>query len=232
MIPALFFGLHYNTNLRYIQAQNIFLPGMVVTLFTATLHSLWCYIFIIQLDLQMVGAGISMGITQFFNFILISLYIHIKNPCPDSYFYPNEDTWNRDRFKEYLKYAIPSAILFAADWLGFDFLTIMSSYMGKVTLAANVCLFNFITLIFMIPMGLSFASTTLVGNSIGAGNIIKAKNYAKVSVVLGIIIVGSITLIIVNFKEKIPFLYTNDPIIAELVTSLLGIYIWFGLMGI
>lgn len=230
MIPALFLGLQYNTNLRYVQSMNIFLPGMIVTLITAIYHPLWCYIFIIYFGFGLVGAGISMGITQLLNFIMICIYIHKMNPHPDTYFYPNEDTWNIDRFKEYIKYAIPASILFAADWLGFDFLTIMASYMGPVDLAANVCLFNFITLIFMIPMGLSFASTTLVGNSIGSGNIIKAKNYAKISVILGIIIVSSTTMFIVFFRNLIPFLYTNDLIIANLVTNLLGIYIWFGIV--
>jgi MATE family multidrug resistance protein len=230
MIPALFFGLHYNTNLRYIQSMNIFLPGMIVTLFTAVFHSLWCYLFIIFFQFGLTGAGYAMGITQLLNWFLISVYIHYYNPCPDSYFYPNEDTWNIERFKDYLKYAIPAAILFAADWLGFDFLTIMASYMGPVDLAANVCLFNFITLIFMIPMGLSFAATTLVGNSIGSGNIIKAKNYAKISVIIGSFIVGAVTIFIVFFKDMIPYIYTNDLIIAKLVTSLLDIYIWFGII--
>jgi MATE family multidrug resistance protein len=230
MLPSLFFALQYNTSLRYLQAMNIFKPGMIITFFTVLLHPIWCYIFIYLLDFNVIGAGISMSITQLMNWISIQCYIHIQNPYPDSYFLITREMMAFTFFAEYLKKAVPAAILFAADWIGFEILTLMSSYIGSLSLAANVCLFNFITMIFMIPMGLSFASSTLVGNSIGANDVKHAKLFTIAALITGGTIIGLITLLVFLFQYNIPYLYTSDPNIAILVTGLLKIYVCFSIV--
>jgi MATE family multidrug resistance protein len=232
MIPSLFFALQYNTSLRYLQAMNIFTPGMFVTLTTALLHPLWCHFFINVLDYGVVGAGMAMGVTQFINFIVIVMYIHIKNPCPESYFFINSEVLDWELIWDYLKKAIPAAIMFAADWLGFEVLTLMSSYLSPLDLAANVCLFNFITLIFMISCGLSFASTTLVGNSIGKKDAALAKRYTWVALGVGLTMIGFTTTLVLLYRDSIPYVYTSDKEIADIVTGLLGIYVCFSLMDL
>jgi MATE family multidrug resistance protein len=230
MIPSLFFALQFNTSLRYLQAMNIFTPGMVVTLTTALLHPFWCYLYIVYFNMGVIGAGVAMGITQFLNFMIITIYIHIKNPCPESYFYFDSEVLQFELIFDYLKKGVPAAILFAADWLGFEVLTLMSSYLSPLDLAANVCLFNFITLIFMIPCGLSFATTTLVGNSIGQQDVEKAKRYTWCAVICGLIMIGTTTSLVLLFRETIPYVYTSEPEIAKLVTGLLGIYVCFSMV--
>lgn len=230
MIPSLFFALQYNTSLRYLQAMNIFTPGMMITLTTALFHPLWCYLFIVYLEFGVVGAGMAMGVTQLLNFIIITVYIHVTNPCPESYFYFDAEVFQWNLIWDYLKKGIPAAILFAADWLGFEVLTLMSSYLSPLDLAANVCLFNFITLIFMIPCGMSFATTTLVGNSIGQSDPDKAKRYTLSAVLCGLIMIGTTTTLVLIFRDSIPYVYTSEPEIAKLVTGLLGIYVCFSLI--
>jgi MATE family multidrug resistance protein len=230
MIPSLFFALQYNTSLRYLQAMKIFTPGMYITLATALLHPLWCYIFIIFFDWGVVGAGISMGLTQFFNWILVTIYIHLKNPCPESYFYWDAEVFQMPLILDYLKKGVPAAILFAADWLGFEVLTLMASYLSPLDLAANVCLLNFITLIFMIPMGLSFATTTLVGNSIGEQKPEIAKLYTKGALCFGLGMISITTMLVIIYRNSIPYVYTSEPEIANLVSGLLGIYVCFSLV--
>jgi MATE family multidrug resistance protein len=232
MLPSLFFALQYNTSVRYLQAMNIFKPGMYITMTTVLLHPIWCHLFINVLGYGVVGAGLSMSLTQLLNVLIISVYIQYTMPgrYPDSYFFINKTVMQGVFFSEYLKKAVPSAILFAADWLGFEVLTLMSSYISPNALAANVCLFNFITMIFMIPMGLSFATTTLVGNSLGGNKPKQAKIYTKASLTVGVLIIGTITLSVYLFKNTIPFVYTSDPNIASLVTGLLGIWVCFSIM--
>jgi MATE family multidrug resistance protein len=143
-----------------------------------------------------IGAGISMAITQITNLIIITIYIHFKNPCPQSYIYLDKDMLNAELFYDYVKTALPAAIIFAADWLGFEVLTLMASYLSSVDLAANICLFNFITIIFMLSMGMSLASSTLVGNSIGARKPNTARQYTKSALATGMISMSIITIIV------------------------------------
>jgi MATE family multidrug resistance protein len=232
MLFSLFFALQYNITLRYLQSMNIFRPGMFITLFTVSLHPLWCYLFIYKYDLNVVGAGLAMTITQLMNLIIVSLYTHYKisELYPETYFFINKDIFVYDLFSDYLKKAVPAAILFAADWLGFEVLTLMSSYISSLSLAANVCLFNFITMVFMIPLGISFACTTLVGNSIGSNNVKQAKTYTIAALLTGACIIGIITLLVFLFRKDIPYIYTSDPNIANLVSGLLGIWICFSII--
>jgi len=228
MIPSLIFGMLYNIYLRYLQAQDIFFPGMVVTLISAVLHPVWCWILIVIFDYGLVGAAIALGFTQFINYILILIYMYLYKPNNDEVHFFNSSTFNFFFIYEFAKYALPSAVLFAADWIGFDILTIMASYLSEVDLAANICLFNFMTLIFMIPMGISFATTTFVGNAIGGNNVEIAKKFATVACVLTGIVVGVLNTFVFIFRAYIPYFYTIDEDIASLSTNLLELYVIFG----
>ncbi len=229
MIPSLIFGMLYNIYLRYLQAQDIFLPGMIITLITAALHPFWCWILIIVIDLGLTGAGLALGLTQLINYVLILIYINYTQPNKHEVSFFSSSTFNLFFILEFSKYALPSALLFAADWIGFDILTIMASYLSEIDLAANICLFNFMTLIFMIPMGISFACTTFVGNCIGRNNVTHAKKYAIIAVCFTAVIVGFLNAFVYLFRFSIPYFYTNEKEIAELSTSLLKIYVVFGI---
>lgn len=182
------------------------------------------------MDYRVIGAGMAMTMTQLLNLILVTIYIQVKNPCPESYFFINSESLDCKLIWNYLKKAVPAAILFAADWLGFEILTFMSSYISPQALAANICLFNFITLIFMIPLGMSFATTTLVGISIGGQKVKNAKKYTIASVVLALCVISVTTTFVIIFRDTLPHLYTHEENVAKLVSGLLGIYVCFALI--
>lgn len=230
MIPSLFFALQYNTTLRYLQAQNIFNPGMIITLSTALLHSLWCYIYIIVFDLGVKGAGYAMGTTQLLNLIIISIYCEFKLKNNLSYFYIDKNILNTHFIKMYLVKAVPAGILFSAEWFGFEVLILMASFLSELELASNVCVFNFITLIFMIPMGLSLASTALVGSAVGSNNVKLAKTYAIAALSIDLILISIISILIYTFRLKIPYLYTKNEEIGNLVADVLKIYLCFNIV--
>ena len=229
MSVSVFLNLHFQTSLRYLNSMNNFLPGMVITLATAVFHPLWCYLLVNTFDFGIIGAGLSIGFTQLLNLILVSLYIHIKNPCPESYFYISEYTLKLKPIFNYLRKAIPAAIMYSADWIGFEILTFMASFLGPVPLAANVCLFNFITIIFMLQIGLAMATTTLVGNSVGAENHKNVTKYSVTSIVIGACIMMCTTTLVLVFRADIPGLYTDENEVKNLFYKLLGIYVIFAI---
>jgi MATE family multidrug resistance protein len=227
ILPALFFGLLFNTTLRYLQAMNVFKPGMVVTFITLLFHPIWCYFLVFYYEYDLVGSGVALSITEFLNWVILEIYVYYWNPYPDSYFFISKEIFERVFFTEYLKLALPATVLFAADWVGFEILILMSSYLNDVSLAANVCFLDIVTLIYVIYSGISFATSTLVGNSIGANNIRLAKLYTFVSLAINTITLSVITLLIFIFRDSIPHIYTFDPNTVELVVGLLNIYVCF-----
>jgi len=172
---------------------------------------------------------LSMGITQFLNLLLITVYIKLANHCPESQLFVSRETFVVENLANYFKKAIPAALLFAADYIGFEILTFMASFLGPVSMAANVCLFNYITVIFIIQLGISMATNTLVGNSIGDKKKRLSLQYAFVSLILGLLIMVVTTAFTLYFRREIPYLYTHEKTVGELFYDLIGIYVIFAL---
>ena len=59
-------------------------------------------------------------------------------------------------------------------WWAFDIFTLISSYMGETAIACQTVLRSITLLFSMIPVGNMSASNILVGNGIGAGDLVKA----------------------------------------------------------
>ena len=53
------------------------------------------------------------------------------------------------------------------EWWAFEFLAIFSGYISVASLAAEVIIINIVAFIFMMPLGISFAASSLTGFYIG-----------------------------------------------------------------
>ena len=73
------------------------------------------------------------------------------------------------------------------EWWCFEILAIFAGMLSNAELAAQVAIINIITLLFMIPLGVQFAASSLVGIEIGAGNPQQAKKYALTSILFALI---------------------------------------------
>jgi len=166
--------------------------------------------------------------TQIMNYALITIYIEIYNPCPESNFMINKDSFNFDSIYGFMKSAVPAAVLFAADWIGFEIQILLSSYLGEVSFAANVYYFNFATLIFMIPLGISYAASSLVGNCIGKNNFKLAKMYGLACTIVGFILLLMFSIFLYFYKGFVMSVYTENPEIEIFLEKLLTLYIIFG----
>jgi multidrug resistance protein, MATE family len=59
-------------------------------------------------------------------------------------------------------------------WWAFDIFTLIASYMSVESIAAQTVLRNIALLFFMIPVGISQSTSLLVGNNIGACDLVKS----------------------------------------------------------
>lgn len=228
LLPSVFFSLQFYAHVHYLQAMNIFTPGMIVSFITALFHPLWVYIFLGIFNMDLIGIAYAMGITHMLNYVIMTIYIHYFNPHKETYFSFDYNSVNLKRILDFLKMAVTSAIMFSGDWLGFHILILYSSYFDLTTLTANVCIFNFIVLLFSIPLGISFAASTLVGNCIGSNQVKSAKTISFLACALSMLVVLVITLFFQLFKDSLPYIYTNDEEVAKIFRSLLNFFIYFG----
>jgi len=103
------------------------------------------------------------------------------------------------------------------EWWAFEFLAIFSGYISVAALAAEIVIINIVSFIFMMPLGISFAASSLTGYYVGQGNIKRAKRLAFVIMLLNIILTVFVLAIIVIFNESISRLFTHEEDVVEIV---------------
>jgi len=66
-------------------------------------------------------------------------------------------------------------LMLCFEWWAFELLAIFTGLLGVKDLAAEVVIINIVSFIFMLPLGISYAASALVGNKLGEGKVKEAK---------------------------------------------------------
>ena len=125
---------------------------------------------------------------------------------------------------EILRYGLPNAAMFFFEWGSAEIQMILIGIAGVEQLAAATVCVSFMMLMRSIPIGFGFATSSVVGNALGAGLVKKAKTFAKVSTCIlltSIVIVVSICLIL---RKQIAFLYIQDAGVVEIISVAILIF--------
>jgi MATE family multidrug resistance protein len=128
--------------------------------------------------------------------------------------------WDKSALKEwgsYLRVGIPGAMMLCFEWWAFEILAIFTGYMGVDALAAEVVIINIVSFIFMLPLGISFAASSLTGNFIGQRNIKLAKRYAYLAISFGVFTILGVLVFIIAFNDAIARLFTNDEPVIDVI---------------
>lgn len=115
-----------------------------------------------------------------------------------------------------LRLGLPIGTIMLAEAGLFVTVALLMARFGDLTVAAYQVAINFAALAFMIPVGLSLATTVRVGHAVGAGAGEVARLRGGVGMVLGLFNAASNALIMLLLGRWIAGLYTDDPaIIAQ-----------------
>lgn len=224
LLPGLFAMTQFETVRRYLQAMDIFYVGMYIGIVTTVLHVLWSFIFVIQLEMGVTGASLSTCITYWLNLIIITVYISFKSDVvePSSWHFFNKDSFKG--WSEYLTYGLPSAFMLCCEWWAFEVLALFAGLLSVNELAANVILFNIFMFLFMVPHGISNATCTLVGNSLGEGKPETSKKFVYTS----LITITFLTLLLISamviFRNPVAYIYTQKEEVVELITHIIPLF--------
>lgn len=139
-----------------------------ITLITATLHPLWCYLFIYYFKLGYLGAAISVSLTKIIELILFIVYIcFISTILKDLNFQINiKESFTN--WWSFLRLGLPN-LLMMSEWWASEAVIFMSGSLPDPSdqLSAMSIYQSLISLSFMLPMGFSTSGNTRVGNALG-----------------------------------------------------------------
>ncbi len=103
----------------------------------------------------------------------------------------------------------------------FAAIAILIAPLGPITVAAHQVAINFSTMIFMLPMSLGVAVSIRVGHLLGKRTTEGAGNSAKIGIWLGVSTAVITALLTVWLRDPIIALYSDNPEVATLASSLM-----------
>lgn len=95
-----------------------------------------------------------------------------------------EDTWIKHdsrsftEWREYMSIGWYGALLECLSWWNLNICFMFSGYLGVSQIATQVVIMQIKNFTTMIPTGVAFAASGLVGNCIGMNQVVRAKQYA------------------------------------------------------
>ncbi len=123
---------------------------------------------------------------------------------------------------ELLRLGVPMGASMAIEVTGFVFMAIFIARLGSVAVAGHQIVANLVSVLFMLPLAIAIATTTLVAQNIGAGELHIARRIGWHGVVIGALLALAIAVAVYVLRGPIVALYTHDPAIAAAALPLLA----------
>ncbi len=156
---------------RFAQAQRLVWPAMVACGAGAVVHLIVTY-FLVE-AYGILGAGIAVSISCWVMctvFVAVLVALRNTDNLKGSWKVPaRSELFNWAGWLQFLRMALPSCLSLFLEWGGYEVYSAMASQLGTVALASQAIIGVTVGLFYIIPLGLSQAGATLVGNSLGAG---------------------------------------------------------------
>ncbi|KAG0677853.1 ethionine resistance protein [Pichia californica] len=160
----------FETGKRFLQSQGIFDASTYVLFICAPLNAILNYLLVWYFNFGYIGAPIAVSINYtLMAFGLFLFTINTKNEINPL------KCWTKlnlnkifKNWSELIKLSIPNLIMIVSEFLSFEILTLLASYLGTIPLASQSIIATTASLAYQIPYGVSIASSTRVANFLGA----------------------------------------------------------------
>ncbi len=126
-------------------------------------------------------------------------------------------TWRS--MKHLLGLGLPVGLQISVEVWAFNVTNVMMGWLGPTVLAGHTLAMSLATISFMVPLGISSASATRVGNLLGSG--LPWQRTGWLSVGLGVVVMGVSAMLFLAFPEGLAGLYTGDPTILVVAVTLI-----------
>ena len=224
-LPGALFFLLYVVYRHWLQAQGIMRPVMWVSLSANGVNAFanWILIFgnLGAPALGSAGAGAATAITLCYMAVSLGAVARLAQRRE-----ADRPRWDREVFawahlKRIVVLGAPVGAQMSLEYWAFSISTLWAGWLGVEALGAHTIAITLASLTFMVPLGISFATVTRVGNLLGAGDPQGAQRASWVALGLG---AGVMTVGLVAFligREALPDLFTDDVGVIALAATIL-----------
>jgi MATE family multidrug resistance protein len=214
--PAEVLNMSYE---KYLCAMGVTTPTLLYTIamnaILLMLLPLFVLVFKLPYESIIVGQVIS---------IYCSLFVHVWVSLPYEAVQKTLRPLHRRALTEwgtFLGLGIPGAAMICSEWWAYEIVAFFASRLGTSSVAAQSLMQQVILLAYMVPLGFSIATASLVGNALGAKQRSLAIEFARLAYV--IIFVVDFGLALCMYYGGRPFIhvFSNDPEVINIFESML-----------
>lgn len=223
-VPGLYF---YHVMRQMNEGISRTVPIMVVTGIALAVNVLLSYCFVFGVlgapRLGVIGSAVGSSLSFWSMFSMLALYVAIHP------FYARFNLWkklqapDRTALGRLLNLGGPIGLSLMLQAGLFTALALLMGKLGSRYAAAHQITLNYAGLVFMIPLGLAFATAVLVGQAVGRGDPVAARRIGVVGISVCFAIATSVGVLTFLCASAIAHRYTADAEVAAHATALLAI---------
>jgi MATE family multidrug resistance protein len=154
---------------------------------------------------------------------LVALWIYVSRARRFAQHIPGRWTepFSHTGFISQLKIGAPAAAMLLLESSAFSIAALMMGWLGATPLAAHQIAISCAAASFMLPLGLSMATTIRVGQAVGAGDHVRIRRIGTSSLVLGALIMLACGVVLATAGRGISRMFVNDPAVIDIAVQLL-----------
>jgi len=202
---------------RFMQAQGDFNTGMAVLVVCAPINALLSWLFAFPLNMGLEGAALGAAVANTLRPTLLLICIFFKKSTHECW--PGFTRRALQGWGPMVRLSVAGSAVTLAEWAAFEIITVSTSYISTIHLAAQTILTTTSIVMWHIPFSLGVAVSTRIGHLIGGGHVAAAR---RITILYGILFValgvfnGTVLLSLRNYIG--PF-YTNDDAVRRIVAN-------------
>ena len=210
---------------NFIDAHGYTRLTMCVTMCTVPTNITLNYIFMYGLfglpAFGGIGAGIGSAITLTLNLLLNVIVVMRLEPFRSYHVFRHLPGVSLAEWKKQLGVGLPIGATMFCEQSIFGAVGLFMTAYGTAIVAAHQAAMNFTTIVYMLPLAVSMTLTILVGFEVGAKRLQDARQYIKLSRYLTFATVGTLALLLVQFRAEIAAFYTTSQEVQPILAGFL-----------
>ncbi len=205
-------------------------PAMVVSLAALALNIPLNYILIYGVfglpAMGAVGCGIATALCFWFMALCMSIYGRLDAKRHNTYqgglFAPIlKEGLDLKVMKRIMRIGLPSALAMLFELSLFSAAALVLAPLGTIVVAGHQVALNVTSMLFILPLSISMTTAIRVGHCLGAGQWTHARITAWTALCVGTLCSGLASLALILFREDVALLYSQDPQVITLASTLL-----------
>jgi len=172
-------------------------------------------------QLGAVGCGYASAIVALVMFLCMAVFTSNFRPYRRFELFSTFQFPRWSYLKEVLSVGVPIGISSGMEVTMFAIVSLLMGTIGMNAVAGHQVAINFAAMAFMVPLGLSTAITTRVGQAVGAGSIAEARKRGFLGIGMSVAFMSVMALIMFLLPNAIAGIYTDDPEVIDVAVSLL-----------